>query len=449
MKVIVAGAGEVGFNIADKLSKEKADVVLIENNPVRLTAIADLIDVQCLQGSASNPLILKKAGIEEADIFVAVTSSDESNILSCSLARLLAPDVRRAARVRDPLLYKTLIEDSLTEGLGLNYLVDPTGLTVDTILDFLSLPGAVDVIDVADGKLKFVGVRLAKNHRAVGKTLAEVLPRTEGSVLLVVAIYRQHQVLIPTGATVLRAKDLLYLAATPAHLTDLGKFFELEFRPASTVFIMGGGEVGLGLARRLEERNLTVKLVEQNQERCEYLSQELAKTIVLQGDATDQGLLEDEGINDCDVFIAVGTDDEKNMVSCLLAKRLGAANTITRVNRFSYVPLVSAIGLESLVSARVAATSAILKYVRKGLVVTVATLQNEDAEVVEIVVPLTSKMVGCSLQNLKIPSGSIIGAILRDGEAIIPRGDTVIEAEDTLAVVARSEVVSQITKAVT
>jgi trk system potassium uptake protein TrkA len=448
MKVIVAGAGEVGFNIAEKLSKDRVDVVLIDTDPQRLSAVLDVLDVQTIVGSASHPLVLQEAGLVDADLFVAVTSNDESNILSCRLCQLLAPEVRRAARIRDQLLYQSLNDFSLYEGLGLSMVIDPTTLIVDTIFDYLDLPGAVDVIDVASGRLKFVGMRLPRHHPAVGESLVKVLPRNEGSTLLVVAIYRQHQVLIPTGATILKARDLLYFAVTTEHLNDLGEFFGFQWRAVENVFILGGGEVGLCLARRLEERsNLTVKLIEQNAERCEFLSRELTKTIVLKGDGTEQSLLEDEGISECHVFIAVGTDDEKNMVTCLLAKRLGALDTITRVNRYSYAPLVSAIGLESLVSARVAAVSAILKYIHKGRVITVATLQNEDAEVIELVLPEGSKLAGKPLFSSKFPEGSIVAAVLREDGVIIPRGETILEAGDTLAVVARSEVVHLLEKA--
>ena len=439
MKVIVAGAGEGGYNIAEKLSREKIDVVLVDIAPDRLAEVSDSLDVQTIDGPICHPAILEEAGLEDAELLVAVTSSDESNILACRLVQLLAPEVRKVARIRDPLLLRTLSGVDMREGLGLDFVIDPTSLTVDTIMDFLDLPGAVDVIDVASGRLKFIGLRLPPGHKAIGRPLSEVLPRGEGANLLVVAVYRHHQVLIPTGTTVLKARDLVYMAATAEHLPEVG-------RTVKSVFILGGGEVGLALARRLEERDLVVKLVEQNQERCEYLSRELAKTIVLKGDATDQGLLEDEGVTECDVFIAVGTDDEKNMVSCLLAKRLGAASTITRVNRYSYAPLVTAIGLESLVSARVAAVSAILKYIRKGLVVTVATLRNEDCEIVEVTVPEDSRLAGKTLMSVKFPQGAIVAGILRDPVAIIPKGDTVVEPGDALVVVARSEVVPLLEK---
>ncbi|MDR0355387.1 MAG: Trk system potassium transporter TrkA [Deltaproteobacteria bacterium] len=450
MKIIVAGAGEVGYNIAERLSRDKVDVVLIDVDQKRLEAVVDSLDVQTICGSASHPVVLKEAGLEDSDMLVAVTSSDEINVLACRMSQLMAPEVRRAARIRDQLLYEEVHQkEELKEGLGLSFVIDPSALTVDTILDYLDLPGAVDVINVADGRLKFVGLRLSRNHPAVGKALAEVLPRTPDNNLLVVAIYRHHEVLIPSGATVLKGRDLLYMAATPERFQEVAAFFEIEWKTVDNIFIMGGGEVGLHLAKRLEERDegdVSVKLIEQNAERCEFLSRELKNTIVLRGDATDQSLLEDEGIAECDVFIAVGADDEKNMVTCLLAKRLGAANTITRVNRYSYAPLVSAIGLESLVSARVAAVSAILQYIHKGLVVTVATLQNEDAEVAEITVAENSRLCGLALRDSKFPAGSIVAGVLRGDDCFVPRGDTVLEAGDVLAVVARSDAVHQLTK---
>jgi trk system potassium uptake protein TrkA len=273
------------------------------------------------------------------------------------------------------------------------------------------------------------------------------LPREEGNKLLIAAIYRHHELLIPNGSTVLKPRDLLYLAATPESLPEVSRFFDIDWRPPKTVFIMGGGEVGLHLARRLEPSDLSVLLIEQSEERCGFLSRELTRTVVLRGDGTDQALLEDEGVGECDIFIAVGTDDEKNMISCLLARRLGARNTITRVNRFSYVPLVSAIGLEALVSARVAAVSAILKYVRKGLVVSVATLQNEEAEIIEIEVPEASRLAGRKLMEAGLPPNTIVAALIRGGEVQIPSGNTVINGGDVLAVVARSESVNQLEKA--
>ncbi|MDR2338639.1 MAG: Trk system potassium transporter TrkA [Deltaproteobacteria bacterium] len=447
MKVIVAGAGEVGYNISNKLSKERIDVVLIDRDPARLSAVADALDVQTVVSPIIRPEVLMQAGIRESSIFVAVTGSDTDNILACRYVQVLAPKVLRLARLRDQDVYKGLSEAEIQEGLGINHIIDPTALVVDTILDFMAIPGAGDVIDVSGGRLKLVGLRLDRHHPIVGKKLSESLPRDGNNQLLIAAIYRHHELLIPNGNSVLRGKDLLYLAATPDHLHDLSHFFNLNWAEPKVVFIMGGGEVGLLLARRLEDKDLVIKLIELSQERCDYLSETLKRTIVIKGDATDQTILEDEGISDCDIFIALGTDDEKNMISCLLARRLGARNTITRVNRVSYVPLVSAIGLEALVSARVAAVSAILKHVRKGLIVSVSTLQNEEAEIIELEVPEGSRMAGKRIFEAKFPRNAIIAALLRDQRVIIPRGDTVVEPGDILAVVSRSESIGLLEKA--
>jgi trk system potassium uptake protein TrkA len=332
--------------------------------------------------------------------------------------------------------------------LGINHIIDPTSLVVDTIMDFMAIPGAGDVIDVSGGRLKLVGLRLDRHHPIVGKRLAESLPRDGENQLLIAAIYRHHELLIPNGNSVLRGKDLLYLAATPDHLLNVSHFFNLNYTDPKIVFIMGGGEVGMLLAKRLETKDMAVKLIELSEERCDYLSEVLKRTIVIKGDATDQSILEEEGIADCDIFIALGTDDEKNMISCLLARRLGAKNTITRVNRVSYVPLVSAIGLEALVSARVAAVSAILKHVRKGFIISVSTLQNEEAEMIELEVPDGSRLMGKHIQEAKFPANAIIAALLRGSDVIIPRGNTMIQARDILAVVSRSESLGLLEKAV-
>jgi trk system potassium uptake protein TrkA len=446
MKIIVAGAGEVGASIAEKLSREKEDVVVMDISAERLLAIGDAIDVQTVQGSAARPQALVDAGIRICDLFVAVTSSDEVNLLACRMAQLLAPEARRAARVRDSEFLEELKKTGAIEGLGVSLVIDPTTLVVDNILDFLDIPGAGDVVDVSGGRLKLVGIRLGRTHRCVGQTLAQALPRESGYHILIAAIYRDHELLIPTGDTVMRGGDLMYLAATPEHLPQVGEFFELEWRPVKTAFILGGGEVGLTLARRLEERDLTIKLFEKDPERSEFLSQTLDSAIVLKGDATDQSLLLEEGISECDVFIAVGTDDEKNMIACLIAKRLGVPSVITRVNRYNYVPLVSAIGLESLVSARVSAVSAVLKHIRKGLVVSVATLKNEDAEIIEVVVDEESRLAGLTFAEAKFPPGTIVAALLRGDKVIIPRGLTAIEPGDVLAVVSRFESIGHLEK---
>ncbi|MGL4209058.1 MAG: TrkA C-terminal domain-containing protein, partial [Candidatus Adiutrix sp.] len=278
----------------------------------------------------------------------------------------------------------------------------------------------------------------------------ELFPHNSPDNILLAAIYRNHNLLIPRGDTLLKAGDLVYVVAPKITKQESAAkhFYNLDPKPIKTVTIVGGGEVGYLLAKRLEndDRHFNVKLIEQKTERCLYLTNRLKKAIVIKGDGTDRDLLIEENIGDSDAFIAVSTDDEKNLISCLVAKRLGVRHTMTRVNRFSYAPLVSAIGLESLVSVRVAAVSAILKYMRKGGVISVATLANEDAEIVELQIMPHSKAHGQTVMDIRWPRGSLVAALTRGDEIIIPRGNTQLAAGDILVLVAKDEALSPLRK---
>ena len=447
MRVLVVGAGEVGYHIAAKLVQEKADVVLVDIDRQRLDQVAETLDVQTVEGFGANPETLTVAGLREADLLVAVTGNDETNILACRMAQLLAsPETQRVARIRASGYYDFFDEKRFRSDFGLNFIINPSLEAVETIMDFIEYPGVSDVIDVAKGRLRLVGARLPHKHPLLGKPLSELLPRESGSAdLLVAAIYRRHDLVIPRGDTILRTDDLVYVAAGAEDTAKVTKFFGLDPEPIRKVVIIGGGEVGYTLAKQLEidERHFSVKLIELSQQRSEYLSNRLKRTMVIKGDGTDQDLLMEENIGDCDAFIAVSTNDEKNLISCLVAKRLGARHTITRVNRFSYAPLVAAIGLEAMISARVAAVSAVLKYIRKGRVISVATLANEDAEIIEFQVMEKAKAAGKKLMDLQTPKGALITALTRGDLVIIPRGDTVIKAGDVVAVVAKAEAIPE------
>ena len=449
MRVVVIGAGEVGWHITAKLVSEKAEVVLIDTDAKRLDLAAENLDVQTVQGFGANPETLIKAGLTSADLLVAVTGNDETNILACRMAQLLAtPDTRRVARIRASGYYDFFDEKRFRSDFGLNFIINPSQEAVDNILDFIEFPGLTDIIDVSRGRLRLAGKKLSRRHPLLGKPLSELLPPGVGRNILVAAIYRRHDLVIPRGDTVLLPGDLVYVAAGAGDTSTVNEFFGLDETPIRKVVIVGGGEVGYALAKRLEldERKFAVKIIELNSERAAYLSARLKRTMVIEGDGTDQDLLMEENAGDCDAFISVSTDDEKNLISCLVGKRLGARHTITRVNRSSYAPLVTAIGLESMISARVAAVSAVLKYIRKGRVISVATLANEDAEIIEFQVPEKSRAAGRKLMDIKFPEGAIICALTRGEEVTIPRGGTLIEPGDILAVVAKGAVIGEVEK---
>ena len=448
MKVVVLGAGEVGWHIAGRLAREKVEVTLVDRDQARLDQAAEAMDIQVINGQGADPETLTTAGLTEADLLVAVTGSDATNILACRLAQLLAPpETKRLARIRSSAFFDFFDEKRFRSELGINFLINPSLEAVETIMDFIQFPGITDVIEVARGRLHLAGLKLPRGHPLLNRPLAKIHAEDRPNVLLA-AINRHHRLLVPRGDTVLKAGDLIYAAAAAEDADKVRAFFGLPKDPVRRVTIVGGGEVGYHLANRLtaDPRDFKVTLIEADQRRCEYLSQRLPKAMIIWGDGTDQELLLDENAGEADAFIAVSTDDEKNLISCLVAKRLGAGQTITRVNRSSYAPLVAAIGLGAMVSTRVAAARAVLKYLRRGRVISVAALISEDAEIIEFQVPGRSVLAGKKLMDVKFPEGALATALSRGDEVIIPRGGTVVEAGDILAVVVRPEAISAVEK---
>jgi trk system potassium uptake protein TrkA len=446
MKVVVIGAGEVGRHIAARLVREKVEVTLVDQDQDRLDQAAETLDVQVVHGQGADPGTLNAAGLAEADLLAAVTNSDETNILACRLAQLLArPETKRLARIRSSGFLDFFDEQRFRNELGVDFLINPTFEAVETIMDFIRFPGATDVIEVAGGRLHLVGLKLPGGHQLQNKPLAKIHAEGRTGVLLA-AVHRRHRLLVPKGDTVLKAGDLVYAAADEAGKVQ--DFFDLPKDPVRRVTIVGGGEMGCHLARRLtaDPREFKVTLIEKDQRRCEYLSRHLPGAIIILGDGTDQELLLEENAGETDAFIAASTDDEKNLISCLVAKRLGSRQTITRVKRHSYAPLVAAIGLGGLVSDRMAAARAVLKYLRRGRVISVAALINEDAEIIEFQVPDRSRLAGKRLMDVKFPEGALATALARGEQVMIPRGGTVVEAGDILAVVTTPEALNAVEK---
>ena len=449
MRVIIVGAGEVGYHIANKLSRENKDVVIIDSCESRLKQVSESLDVQAIHGSGSSPSILRAAGLKSADMIVAVTNSDESNLVACLMSRILSPGTTRIARIRNQEFFR--FEEFKNEDvLGLSLVINPESEVVKTVQNLLQVPGAVDVIDFADGQVRLIGFRIDQKSGLVGRTMMELRQMDPENHVLIAAIHRENTVIIPHGQTTLEADDLVYVVTRPTEVKTVLKFFGLQYHPPRSVVIVGGGQVGSLLACKLEQNNkMKVKLIDRDAEKCRQLGQRLNKTIVLRGDGTDQHLLEEENVSDADFFIALTNDEEENVLSCLLAKRLGAKHTITRVNKFSYIPLVTAIGLETMVSSRLSAVSAILQNIRRGKVMSVAALKGEEAEVIEFEALQTSEIVGRPLSEMKFPRQALIAAIVRKELVIIPRGDTVIKPEDRIIIMAHREAISKVEKALT
>jgi len=451
LKVIIVGAGEVGFHIAQRLSEENQDVVLIDLNPEQIKRVEDNLDVQAFPGSGTSPKILKDAGIEDADMLLATTDSDEVNLVSCLIAKNLNPSLIKVARLRNeeyiqelPLLDK--------DHLGIDHIINPQSEMVRSIQRLMEIPGASEVIDFVEGRVKLIGVMVDKESPFAGRKLLS-FTKAEGEIL-VGAIVRNRpdlpsQVIIPHGNDSILAGDLVYLVARNRDLDKNLGLFGIKEKSLKRVVIIGAGQTGEALAREMDRAKVNTKIIEKDKAICGRLSASLDHVIVINGDGTDKGLLEEENIAGADFVVAITGDEESNILMSLLAKELGTPKAITRVSKLSYLPLMSAIGIQLVVSPRLSAVRAILQYIRPGKILSVAPLKGEHAEAIEAEALDTSDIVNKPLHKVKIPKGVIIGAIFRKDEIIIPRGDTVIKPGDRLIIFALLQMLPKLEKLLT
>jgi len=441
VKIIAVGAGEVGFHIAQRLSEEGQDVVVIDRDPVKIRRITDNLDVQALLGSGTSPRVLKDAGIKDADMLVAATDSDEANLISCLLARNLNPYMVKVARIKDP---EYLEEQDLfgEELLGVDHIINPNSVMVDTIRRVMEVPGASDVIDFVDGRVKLIGFTVPKDSPHIGRQLL-TFKDLEGQ-LLVGAIVRGESVIIPSGEDVIQADDLVYIVVNNDQIKPILDLFHIKEEGLRRVIIVGAGTTGSSLAAVLDRTKISAKIIDTDSQRCARLSETLERVIVINGDGTDKDLLMEENVADSDFMVAVTSDEETNILISLLAKALGVKKTITRVSKMSYIPLVSALGVDTVVSPRLSAVSAILHFIRRGRIISVAPLKGEHAEAIEAEAMETSAIVNLPLSQVRFPKGSIVGAIVRGDEIIIPRGDSIIRPKDRLIIFVLSKVVPKL-----
>ena len=445
MKIIIIGAGEVGFHIASHLAAENKDVVVIDKNPEATRRVADNIDVQVLVGSGSSPVTLEEAGIHSAEIVLAVTDSDEVNLVSCLVADIVSPGTKKLARIRDEH-FDAYIEPLRQNAPHIDTVINPEVEVVKTIERMMTVPGAVDVGEFAEGRVKFVGVRLEENCPLAGKRMMDLPAVLDGRRLLIAAMLRQEELIIPRGADRLMVGDLVYFIGEEHALGETMAIFGKRSEPVRRVMIVGGGRIGFRLAHRLEALGFQAKIVERRPERCQMLAECLNKTVVLHGDGSDQDLLTEENIQEVDLMVTLTSDEETNILSSLLAKRLGARKTITKINKFSYLPLMSAIGLDHVVSPRLSAINSILQHIRRGKILSAISLKGEQAEAMEAVALETSEIVGKPLRRIDFPKGSLVTAIIRGQEVIIPTGDSVIAPDDRIIIFARRQAIARVEK---
>jgi trk system potassium uptake protein TrkA len=445
LKILIVGAGEVGFHIASHLALENKDVVVLDINPDAIRRVSDNLDVQVVLGSGSSPVVLEEAGIQGAEIILAVTNSDEINLVACLVADIISPSTKKLARIRNAD-FDNYHENLREAAPHIDTIINPDTEVVKTIYRMMSVPGAVDIGEFADGRLKFVGVNLEDDSQLAGARLAD-LPAIVGEARpLIAAVVREDELIIPRGNDRLNSGDLVYFISEEHKLLDTLSLFNKYDQPMKRVLIIGGGRIGFRMAKLLEEHSISCKIIERNPDRCTYLAERLNKTIVLCGDGSDQGLLSEENIQDMDLVITLTQDEETNILASLLTKRMGALKAITRISKFSYFPLTNAIGIEQVVSPRLSAINSILQHIRKGKVLSAISIKGEQAEVIEAVALETSGIVEKPLRDISFPEGAMVAGIIRGELIIVPTGDSVIQPNDRVIIFARKEAISKIEK---
>jgi trk system potassium uptake protein TrkA len=445
VKIVIVGAGEVGFHLASRLARESKDVVVIDNNPEAVKRLADSIDVQTIIGSGRSPAILESAGIREAEIMLAVTDSDEVNVVACLMADTISPTTKKLARLRGAD-FDRFHDTFKVNAPHIETVINPDIEVVLTIERLMSVPGAVDVGEFANGRIKFVGVYLEPGSRLAGARLADLSSILKEDRPLIAALVRDNQLIIPRGHNHLRDGDLVYFISEDKNLLQHLSFFDKYATPAKRVLIVGGGRVGYRLAKRLEDKSLSCKIIEKCATRCDFLAERLERTVVLRGDGSDQSLLVEENVHDTNLVVTLTGDEETNILTSLLAKRLGAQKTITQINKFSYLSLMSTIGIEQVVCPRLSAINSILQHIRRGKVLSAISIKGEEGEVMEALALPTSDIVSKPLKKIAFPKGSMVAGIIRQEAVIIPNGDSVIAPDDRIIIFATREAIPGVEK---
>ena len=431
MQIIILGANQVGSTLAETLANEANDITVVDTDAEKLRELKDHIDIGTITGEASHPDVLERAGGEDADMIIAVTESDEINMVACRVAYSLFQTPKKICRIRSS---SYLVSDKLfgKNGIAVDVVISPELIVSSYISSLIDLPGSLQVLDFADGKVQLVAVKAYYGGPLVGQEIRLLRQHMPSVETRVAAIFRKDRPITPEGSTVIEADDEVFFVAAKNNIRAcMGELRRLD-RPYKRIIIAGGGNIGLRLAENIEQR-YQVKIIERDLKRCAFLSEYLDKAIVLNGESSHQELLIDENIEDTDVFLALTDDDEANIMSSLLAKRLGAKKVMAIINNPAYVDLVQGGEIDIAISPQQATIGSLLTHVRRGDVVNVHSLRRGAAEAMEAIAhgdKASSKVVGRAIEDIDLPEGTTIGAIVRNGEVLIAHDDTVVESDD-------------------
>ena len=440
MRAVIIGAGKIGYNIAETLSQEGHDVFVIEKDEERQQVVEENLDVQALLGNGADSRLLESIEIEKADLLIAVTENDELNMLSCMLAGQYGVK-KTVARVRKPE-YNRNNKLSSNPALNVDLLINPERVAAAEIAKIISVPEAVDVNYYAKGKITLLELRIEKGNPVVNCALKEIHGQYH---FLVAAILREDTLIIPRGDDQILLGDRVFLIGRTDQMREIEKYLGFHRQTIHSVMLVGGSRVAFYLTQLLEKRGLEVKIIEKDYKHCKFLAGQLNEAIILNGDGSDIDLLQDEGVQESDLFVALTEDDKLNILVSLMAKRLGAGRTIAQVRRSDYLPLIEAVGIDVAISPRLLTAEAVLRFVRNSEFLSINVLEKGSAEVYEIIVNSRMKrLINRPIKELGLPKGILIGARFRNNDAVIPSGSDVLLPGDRIIIFAAAATVRKV-----
>lgn len=439
MRIVIVGAGKLGYSIAQLLAEDQYDVVVVEIDEKRREVVKNSLDVLTIGGNGCSPNTLDDPNIRDADVLIASTDSDEVNMVTCMMAKNYGVK-HTVARIRNTE-YALTAKDLLNQGMNIDLILNPERITATEINHILMTPSALDVDDFAEGKVRMFEARMSDASPYVGVPLKDLeIPKQ----ILIAMLFRRHKMIIPHGDDMLEPGDNVYFVGQQSAIKEFEETFVNTYEKIERVMIIGAGRTGRFLAPMLEEQGLFVKVIEKNKDRCQLIAQKLENGIVLCGDGTDIDLLTEEGIAEADVVICITEDDKLNLLLALMAKHLGAKKTIVRVARNEYVELMEKVGVDIVLSSRLLSSGEVLRFVRKGGIVSVSLLEGAKAEALEIILPDDCEVIGKSLKDIKLPRACLVCAVVHDNEAVVPNGNTVLYAGDRIIIFVKSEFVKRV-----
>lgn len=439
MRVIICGAGQVGYSIAAYLAREENDVTVIDINPQLVSQINEELDVNGIAGYASNPDILSSAGANDADMIIAVTQSDEVNMVACQIGHSLFGIPKKIARIREQSYLSPAWSNLFSRAhMPIDVIISPEVVIANEIYQRLSVPGTTYVVALANGLAHLIGVICEPDCPLLNTPLKQLKSLFPDLSFQIISILRNNKAMIPGENEQLLAGDEVFFVVDTQHLKRVMVAFGHEENEAQRIIIAGGGNIGFGLANLLLEkgRGVQIKMIERDPERAEFLSGQLEDVIILQGDGLDKDILEEGSIKNAETYVAVTDDDESNILGSLLAKQYGCRRVITLVNNTAYSPLVGPLGVDAIVSPRASIVATIMQHVRRGRIKGLYNLRDGVAEVIEAEISDSSAIANMSIEELPLPEGVIVAALIRDGAVLMPEPAHVVKAGDHVIILA-------------